>query len=212
MNIEEELIESHKALSKIMATLLTVIMVISVYVVQRSLFVIWESPDLLESIILKGSRQIGFCELKFSYRTMMVMWPLIIGLLCLVYTLLENKRIRIENSLKEGALNKQNNIANLDPFHISASLFQSNIARLIVSVFAIIPLLATVCHFLMVLLWATSLGWNAQILTIYSEYFKDIFPPIAKGTVFSITSTLFSIFGFFGALLFWKTIKKRIRT
>ena len=212
MNIEEKLTESHKTLSKIMAPLMTIIFVVTIYIVQRSLSVIGGSPRLLEDLIYGENRQINLYSLEFSYRTMTIMWPGVLGALCVVYYLLERKRNQIEISFNEIKTSKKIDISYFDPFYIPASLFKSKITRLIGQYFATFPLLAIGSHLMMIFMWLYKVGWEAQKLTLSNDLYSDKLIMITKGAVFSLTSILSNIIGFIGAFLFYKTINNKINT
>lgn len=212
MDIQEKLVESHKSISKINATLLTLILVLSVYVMQRALAVIGFSPDLfirLDRLLTGQAVQINFFNLGFAYRTMTVLWPGVLGGLCVVYTLLETKRSRIEHSLECISNELRNSdIVEVDPFHISALLFRSKITRRTGQLFGLFPMIAIATHLLMILIWVVTLGWSAHRLTILKEYLFEGMVGVSAGAVFSLSSILFSVVGFFGALSFWRTIKE----
>jgi hypothetical protein len=209
MDIQEKLVESHKAISKINATLLTLIFVLSVYIMQRALSVIGFSPDLF--YVFAGKEvQINFFNLGFAYRTMTAIWPGVLGGLCVVYTLLEIKRCRIEHELKCISNELRNNdIVEVDPFHISALLFRSKTTRRTGQLFGLFPMLAIGTHLLMILMWVVTLPWNARRLRVlhYSPN-QDGMIGVSAGAVFSLFCILFAVVGFFGALSFWRTIKK----
>lgn len=210
MDLAEKLLESHKALSRINVTLLAAVLVMSVYVLQRALAVIGVSPDLLRGLTSKDLVQISFFDLGFSYRTMTVLWPGVLGGLCLLYTILEAKRGRIERALRGMNDSAQRvEVAEVDPLHVSASLLQSRLTRRMATVFALFPLTAIVAHLIMILMWVASLGWYAYRRRRLMYWLgRGGFVGVAAGSVFSLVSISFAVLGFFGALAFLYTSRR----
>ena len=210
MDLEQRLLDSHKTLSRINATVVALILVMSVYVLQRALAVIVGSPELLSSLTSNEGFQIRFFQLGFSYNTMTVLWPGVLGGLCVLYATLENKRNRIEHSVRRlGGAMRDADMLELDPLHVSPSLFGSATSRWVARGLAIFPAVAVTAHVAMILMWAFSLGWSATRRLWPSESALGGVS-VAAGSVFSLSSLLFTVVGFFGALLFWKVSRAKI--
>jgi len=177
-------------------------------VIMVSLAVI-NSPKLPRNLISIEEFQITFYHLGFLYRTMTVLWPGVLGGLCVIYTFFENKRRRIEHSLKCTSNKIRNtDIVEVDPFYVSASLFRSKIIRTIANLFALFPTGAIATHVLMLFMWIVTL--DARSLYTLKRYFGEGFVGVLTGAVFLLSSVLFSVLGFFGTLSFWKTIREKI--
>ena len=210
MDLQQNLLDSHKSVSRLSATVWTLVLVMSIYVAQRSLAVIGTSPDVLGSLTSKEAVQISFFNLGFSYRTMTVVWPGILGALCVLLTLLESKRCRIEESLRSAMPSNHTDIAELDPLHVSAPLFRDRTTRIAVHLIAFLPMIAIGCHMLMIFLWVVTLGWNASRLTRLQDYLGESFIGVSAGAVFSLSTTLFAVLGFFGAFSLLNTMRERL--
>ena len=208
MDVQEKLVDSHKSISRIIATLLILIFVLSVYVIQRALVIVGASPDLLRALTSNHAVQISFFNLGFSYTTMTVLWPAVLGGLCLIYALLDRKRTLIERSHTSRRNAMQNcDIVEVDPFYISAPLFRSGVTRTAAHLFALFPMIAIVTHVLMLAMWVVMMGLHPYRL---ARLLGDGFVRVPTGAVFSLSSTLFSVVGFLGALSFWKTVRESV--
>lgn len=208
MDLEERLLDSHKVLSKLVASVLLVILVTSLYVLQRALAVIGNSPDLLQSVMSTGV-QVNFLQLGFSYQAMTAIWPGVLGGLCILYRILEDRKTGIERSMRalSGAMNGVD-VLEADPFHLTPSSFRPAAVARIATIFAWMPFLAAALHLLMLAMWGTQLGWGAKRRLWSSDHALGF--TVVAGSVFSIASLLFSGVGLIGAWLFLKTAHGRI--
>lgn len=112
MDIQDKLLASATVLSKTGLALLLSIATISAYLIQRSISVManWTNP-------LNPQPQAARLGLAFSYLTLSILWPLILGALCLAFGRISRKRSHVLSTLRRELREVDDDIFNsLDPF------------------------------------------------------------------------------------------------
>lgn len=94
----EHLIESSRSLSRVAATLISLITVLCCYVLQRSIMVVTALPEVFPSQA-GGGRQVSIFGVEFSFATMTTLWPAVLGGLCVAYTFVVAKQLALSNRL-----------------------------------------------------------------------------------------------------------------
>ena len=147
---------------------------------------------------------------------MTVLWPGVLGCLCLVYVLLEGKRRLIERSFNRSGGLLEEDLVQLDPFHVAAPLFKSRTIRRTAELLCLFPMIAIAAHIFMLAIFVVALGWSATLDPMvfferYSQSRPNDLGVYTAGAWFSLSTALFSVIGFFGALIFWRTVRQVFR-
>ncbi len=187
--------DSLKTISKATIKLLVGIFVLSIYFIQRALYVFTDVSDLSK---WKSGYQINFLGLEFSYRTLTLIWPLILGTLCLSFYYLTEKQIFIWSCLRRDFKEFSNEILpSIDPFLITPRRINIPGSKLIWHFIFLVPIFAIIIHF------------SSGLSTLIMVFFKAGFFTIIS-TLNILITTLFlfvsSIFGILSGIYFLKAI------
>ena len=198
VNIQDNLLKSLKTLSSILATIFILIVVLCAYLIQRSAIILTSIP----SLIFDGGIQVSLWGLEFSYRTLTILWPAVLGGICLSFYLLNSKRLFIVSRLTEHSQPLSVDlISTIDPLLITPKTCGLSDIPSLFKFAAILPFL-TLC-------WHLSMTFVPFIGSFHIVRLK--FLPNAIEFTFLILFTISAcIFGFWGVLLFKRSLLKTI--
>jgi hypothetical protein len=98
MNALEELLQAYKHASRAVLAATTLVVAVSVYLVQRNVSPLLE-PDQSARLLNLAQAQAILHQLEFSFLTMSIVWPLVLGVLCTAADHLGARRHRIAKEL-----------------------------------------------------------------------------------------------------------------
>jgi hypothetical protein len=100
MNVQEQLLESAKATSKLCTTALVAIAALTLYLLQRAMGALFGSVDAYSSMTQSRIDGIpGFGGFEFSFATLSIIWPLVLAILCLALSRAVDKLVRVSEQL-----------------------------------------------------------------------------------------------------------------
>lgn len=201
--LSEKLVDSLRMVSAAVLSLITGIVAISVYLLQRSIRY-FANPPNIPSMFSSSSNegfQILFWGLQFGYETLTLVWPAVLGGLCFGASALLRKRREILNHLQR--LNPKlpaEVLETLDPF-FAGSVVAAIRARPALWLMTFLPMIALMPHFLSAAIAFVSI---LTPQTAYSRWLSWTLPVF----VFVVVVLIFtSVFGFFGARDFARAMR-----
>ncbi len=198
INIYDSLLKSIKALSSVLATIFIIIIVLCTYIIQRSVIIFTDIPTL----IYDGGEQVKLWAFVFSYRTLTILWPAILGTVCLSYYLLSTKRLYIVGLLRKKYTDLSVDlIVTMDPLLITA--MSCGLAHLsyIFRFAAILPFVTLCCH--ISIIFVPLFGAFEIVKGHYFKYLMEF-------TFLMLFTIAAWIFGFWGVLLFKKALLETV--
>jgi len=197
MDLTEKLLESHKALSRVTTGIFVAVLFFCMYLVQRALSVIASAQVLL---FPGGQKQWSYLGLELSFKTLTYLWPLLLGALCLGFSLLVSKQILALSLLKkESPSLASDQLYALDPFLVTPAHAQFRGIHSIYAVVAQAPVVANGFHLLSVLAAVAEFSFSPRFAILATDGVGLLYPAI--GVVLS------SVFGFWAALQFSKAMR-----
>lgn len=203
---KEQLIKSHKTISKVNAVLFSFITILSIYLLQRAFLIFEYIPEhvsyWLREMDGRGI-QVNFWMLGLTYKTLSYIWPMIVFALCFPLSVLLDKQVSIFAELK-----KQNNdfdireMEILDPLFIISHILSSKISNVLLRFLSIFPLLAILFHFISIVS-----AFIIAIIDIPSQFFLDRWLP---GLIQTSGVLIATGLGICGALRFFFSISSAL--
>jgi hypothetical protein len=193
LELSEKLLESHKTLTKTNGSILVAVLFFCMYLVQRAFSVIGREPALL---LTAGDKQWDYFGLELSYKTLTYLWPLLLGALCLGFSLLTSKQIFTLSLLKkELPLLTSDQLYCLDPYLITPDRVHFRGIHGIYALLAQAPVIANGFHLISVL--------GALFVFLFSPRFAILTTTYGIEVIFTTIGVLLSsAFGFWAALRF----------
>jgi hypothetical protein len=185
--MNDKLIASFQTLTKMGLTIISFIVLISIYLIQRDLDTVYSVPKMVSNEGFNGgfgstnlsapqaSVKTPIIEIKYSYGTMSLFWPIIISSCCLIFCKIIRKQAKIfelinnENQLSFEAL------INIDSFFFYVSNYKSLKENVILWFIRWLPIIALVVHlFYGVIEFKYIIHFNSLNLLIYN-FFQILF-------------------------------------
>ncbi|HWB25627.1 MAG TPA: hypothetical protein VG738_09110 [Chitinophagaceae bacterium] len=144
MTTETELKASFKDLSKYLNAINVALLVVSGYIIQRSIFYSLNSDDGSAHHHMQQA-QTSFDGLGFLFGTMNIFWPVVALVLLVLTKLLLGKQMKIWDKIK--VIDSEQN-TDFDPLNLYREIFSSKSSRRLFSIACFLPLVALILHLL----------------------------------------------------------------
>lgn len=145
----DRLIESLRTVSWSILMLIAVVLVVSVYIIQRSLIGAMSVRDAyFVSIMSHALPQVMIGGLAFSYRTLTLLWPIILGTASLCFTFMVQKQLYIWKYVQQSDPSLSPEVAfALDPWLLALTPSVIRGGKFFWGLLSVVPCVAIVCHF-----------------------------------------------------------------
>ena len=146
-SLQSEMLGALKAVSRTTTFLLVASLVLSVYLVQRGLNVFsFASPYLQFRGDAGAGLQVDWLGLKVTYMSMTVLWPGVLGALCLGFSHSASKQLLIWTRLSTEQPQLAQMLPLLDPYGVTPSKLRMRGAKMAWAIVAVAPAIALVFH------------------------------------------------------------------
>ncbi len=194
-NINDKLVSSLKTTSSILTSLFIILLVFCAYLVQRSFLVLTEIPNL----IFERGPQLRMWVFQFSYQTLTILWPAIMGGFCFTFYMMQKKRRFIIKKLQtKSDVYADDILIAIDPFMITPKTVGVDNKSFLFRIIALIPMFTLWWH----------LAFTIIPFFLSNNSFSGLFngPHSKQYIIIYLLTSLASYFGFLGVFRYKEAI------